>query len=123
MARGRRRGSADKGCGRIQRPADAGADKVDHLAPPSFEEGLVESHTAYEHREYGQDTRPLAALLLAHGKAMEGRGLGSMWAGRYNRGYLCANSLRYMEAFNVPQKESMATPGLGSVDVGLSPEG
>ena len=93
------------------------------LAPLSLEEGLVESHAAYEHREYGQDTRPLAALLLAHSKAMEGKGLGSMWAGRYNCGYLCANSLRYMEAFNVPKKENMAIPGLSGVEAGLAPEG
>ena len=32
------------------------------------------ARASYEHREYGQDTRPLAALLLAHGKAMEGKG-------------------------------------------------
>ena len=49
----------------------------------SVEEEFVEGHEAYEHREYGNDTRPVAALLLAHSKAMEAKGLGSMWAGRY----------------------------------------
>lgn len=85
----------------------------------SVEEEFVESHAAYEHREYGLDTRPLSALLLAHSKAMESKGLGSMWAGRYNRGYLCLNSLRYMEAYNIPQRENMAIQGLSGVDAGL----
>ena len=89
----------------------------------SVEEEFVEGHEAYEHREYGNDTRPVAALLLAHSKAMEAKGLGSMWAGRYNRGYLCPNSLRYIEASNQPQYENMAIPGLDSVQAGRSPEG
>lgn len=89
----------------------------------SVEDEFVEGHEAYEHREYGNDTRPIATLLLAHSKAMEAKGLGSMWAGRYNRGYLCPNSLRYIEAYNQPQYENMAIPGLNSVEAGLSPEG
>jgi pentatricopeptide repeat protein len=89
----------------------------------SVDEELVEGHEAYEHREYGNDTRPVTALLLAHSKAMEAKGLGSMWAGRYNRGYLCPNSLRYIEAYNQPQYDNMAIPGLNSVEAGLSPEG
>jgi len=89
----------------------------------SIEEEFVEEHEAYEHREYGNDTRILSALMLAHSKAMEPKGLGSMWAGKINRGYLCPNSLRYIEAYNIPQMENMAIPGLDSVKAGLSPEG
>ncbi|KAL7543836.1 hypothetical protein ACHAXR_013184 [Thalassiosira sp. AJA248-18] len=89
----------------------------------SIEEEFVEDHEAYEHREYGNDTRILSTLLLAHSKAMESKGLGSMWSGRYNRGYLCSNSLRYIEAYNRPQMENMAIPGLDSVKAGLAPEG
>ena len=77
---------------------------------------------AVTHRKYGQDTRPLAALVIAHNKAMEGRGVGSMWAGGYNHGYLCTSSLRYMEAFKVPRKENMATSGMNSTEAGLFPE-
>jgi pentatricopeptide repeat protein len=93
------------------------------LSLRTIEEEFVEGHEEYEHREYGNDTRPVATLLLAHAKAMEAKGLGNMWAGRYNRGYLCPNSLRYMEAYNQPQYENMAIPGLNSVEAGLSPEG
>ena len=89
----------------------------------TIEEEFEEEHAAYEHREYGTDTRILSALMLSHAKAMESKGLGSMWAGRYNRGYLCPNSLRYIEAYNLPQYENMAIPGLDSVKAGLSPEG
>lgn len=89
----------------------------------TIEEEFAEEHAAYEAREYGTDTRILSTLLLAHSKAMEARGLGSMWAGRYNRGYLCPNSVRYMEAYNLPQMENMAIPNLNSVEAGLSPEG
>lgn len=93
------------------------------LSLRTMEEDFVEGHEEYEHREYGNDTRPIATLLLAHSKAMEAKGLGNMWAGRYNRGYLCPNSLRYIEAYNQPQYENLAIPGLNSVDAGLSPEG
>ena len=99
----------------------SGASKAPALR--SIEEEFVEEHEAYEHREYGSDTRILSTLMLAHAKAMEPKGLGSMWAGKYNRGYLCHNSLRYMEAYNIPQMENMAIPGLDSVQAGLSPEG
>ena len=96
-----------------------------HKSPAllSIEEEFVENHKAYEYREYGTDTRILSALLLAHAKAMEPKGLGSIWAGKYNRGYLCENSLRWIEAYNIPQKANMAIPGISSVDAGLTPEG
>lgn len=89
----------------------------------SVEEEFMENHKAYEHREYGTDTRILTTLLLAHAKAMEPKGLGSIWAGSFNRGYLCENSLRWIEAYNIPQKPNMAIPGVSSVDAGLTPEG
>lgn len=89
----------------------------------STEEAFVDEHEAYELREYGTDTRILTTLLLAHSKAMEAKGLGSMWKGRYNRGYLCPNSLRYLEAYNHPQYENMAIPGLNPSEAGLSSEG
>ena len=89
----------------------------------SVEEEFVENHKAYTHREYGTDTRILNTLLLAHAKAMEPKGLGSIWAGSFNRGYLCENSLRWIEAYNIPQKANMAIPGISSVEAGLTPEG
>ncbi|KAL9182599.1 hypothetical protein ACHAXT_013251 [Thalassiosira profunda] len=89
----------------------------------SIEDEFADDHAAYEHREYGNDTRVPSALLLSHAKAMEPKGLGSMWKGRYNRGYLCHNSLRYLEAYNVPQKENLAIPDLDGTKAGLSSEG
>ena len=89
----------------------------------TIEEEYRENHKAYELREYGMDTRILSTLLLAHSRAMESQGLGSMWAGRFNRGYLCENSLRWIEAYNRPRYENMAIPGLSSVEAGLAAEG
>lgn len=97
------------------------ADKLPALL--SIEEEYMENHKAYENREYGTDTRILTTLLLAHAKAMEPKGLGSIWAGSFNRGYLDENSLRYIEAYNIPQKENMAITGVSSAEAGLSPEG
>jgi pentatricopeptide repeat protein len=92
-------------------------------APKTIEEEISENHKDYENREYGNDTRVLSALLLAHSKAMQPKGLGSMWAGKYNRGYLCENSLRYIEAYNIPQMKNQAIPGITSVEAGLTAEG
>lgn len=89
----------------------------------TIEEEFVENHKSYERREYGTDTRVLSTLLLAHSKAMEPQGLGSIWAGKYNRGYLCENSLRWIEAYNQPQMSNMAIPGITSVEAGLTAEG
>ena len=87
------------------------------------EEEFAENHKVYTQREYGTDTRILTTLLLSHANAMEAKGLGSIWAGSFNRGYLCENSLRWIEAYNIPQKANMAIPGVSSVDAGLTPEG
>lgn len=84
----------------------------------TIEEELVDNHKAYENREYGTDTRILTTLLLAHAKAMEPQGLGSMWTGKYNRGYLCENSLRWIEAYNQPKMQNLSIPGITSVDAG-----
>ena len=102
-----------------------GSSGADNTVPTlrSIEEEHRESHAAYENREYGTDTRLLSTLLLSHASAMEPKGLGSMWAGRYNHGYLCHNSLRYLEAYDRPQMENMAIKGLDSVEAGLTPEG
>jgi pentatricopeptide repeat protein len=89
----------------------------------TIEEEISENHKDYENREYGNDTRVLSALLLAHSKAMQPKGLGSMWAGKYNRGYLCENSLRYIEAYTIPKMKNMAIPGITSVEAGLTAEG
>ncbi|EJK49932.1 hypothetical protein THAOC_31136, partial [Thalassiosira oceanica] len=66
------------------------------LTAPSTSVGCVlaaaANHVAYESRECGDDTRPPSTLLLAHAKAMEAGGLGSL-----------------------PQYENLAIPGLDSV--------
>lgn len=91
--------------------------------PMTIEEEIAYKHKAYENREYGNDTRILSTLLLAHAKAMQPKGLGNVWAGRYNRGYLCENSLRYIESYNIPKMKNMAIPGITSVEAGLTAEG
>jgi len=89
----------------------------------TVEEEYKEQHQAYELREYGKDTRILNTLLLSHAKAMEAKGLGSMWAGQFNRGYLCENSLRWIEAFNIPKMVNDAIPGISHTEAGLAAEG
>ena len=68
-------------------PSLVGASNNTHAL--TQEEEFVQEHAAYEHREYGTDTRILSTLLRAHSKAMELQGVGSMWKGCYNHGYLC----------------------------------
>lgn len=89
----------------------------------TIEEEIADNHKEYENREYGYDTRVLSTLLLAHANAMQPKGLGSMWGGRFNKGYLCENSLRYIESYNIPKMKNKAIQGIDSVEAGLTAEG
>ncbi|GAX15437.1 hypothetical protein FisN_8Lh262 [Fistulifera solaris] len=71
---------------------------------------------SFEAREYGNDTRTLSGILHACALAVNKKGMGLMWQGRENKGYLCDNSLRLLTARRVPQYTSNAIPGEGTTD-------
>ena len=83
--------------------------------------GLVErdhsdKEISFAEREYGKDSRVLSAVLHASAVAAGPQGLGDMWQGRENRGYLCENSLRLLTARRVPRYENKEIPGQGRTD-------
>ena len=71
-------------------------------------------------REYGQnDTRTLSAILRACAQASDSNGVGRMWAGRENDGYLDADSLRLIQQYRQPQMRNTDIPGMSRLEVGM----
>lgn len=68
-------------------------------------------YPSYGEREYGKDTRVLSAILHACAQAVDMNGIGTIWQGRENKGYLCANSLRLIAAPKIPQYYDNSIPG------------
>ena len=66
---------------------------------------------SFGEREYGRDSRVLSAILLACARASDRNGVGTMWQGRENKGYLCINSLRLIAARWKPQMYDNEIPG------------
>lgn len=77
-----------------------------------------ERRPSFGEREYGKDTRVLSALMTACSQAID-RSLGTMWAGRDNKGYLCDNSLRRIKARPQPRYMDNSIPGVSNMDVAL----
>ena len=71
-------------------------------------------------KEGHRDTRKLSALLRANANAVEDRGLGDMWQGSYNKGFLCENSLRLLTARYVPKYVDKSIPGISGTESGLA---
>ncbi len=65
-----------------------------------------------------KDTRVLNALLRANANAMEERGLGDMWEGIENKGFLDENSLRLLNARYKPKYVDKSIPGASDKDSG-----
>lgn len=70
-------------------------------------------------REYGKDTRTISALMHASSQAMNKNGIGTIWAGRENLGYLCDNSLRLITTRWEPSYRDTSIPGMDSTKVGI----
>ena len=70
----------------------------------------------WQERVYGRDTRRLSALLHACSKAMEVNGLGNVWAGSTNLGYLDEWSLKAIETRPRPRYLDRSIPGMTTVD-------
>ncbi len=67
-----------------------------------------------------KDTRTLSALLRANANAMEPGGLGNMWKGIANKGFLCENSLRLINARYQPKYVDQSIPGISGTESGLA---
>jgi pentatricopeptide repeat protein len=74
----------------------------------------------YGEREYGKDTRALSALLRACANAVNSNGIGTIWAGSQNQGYLCENSLRLITTRWEPTYTDNSIPGVNSTKLGIS---
>jgi len=103
-----------------RRASEAIPDNQVKTSSSFLEEPIHKKFMTWEEREYGNDTRKLSALLYANARAIEIGGLGNMWSGHENRGYLCANSLRLIIARENPKMKDTSIPGMSSVETGLS---
>lgn len=78
-----------------------------------------EQNISFGEREYGRDTRVISALVHSCAQALNKNGLGTMWAGRENLGYLCENSLRLITTRWEPSYRDTSVPGIDSSKVGI----
>ena len=67
-----------------------------------------------------KDTRRLSALLFAFSSAMESGGLGDLWGGDWNKGFLCEETLFRLKQRQVPKYRDNSVPGVSGTDLGLS---
>jgi pentatricopeptide repeat protein len=81
--------------------------------------GGIKRNENFGEREYGTDTRVVSALMHASAQAMGDNGIGTIWAGRDNAGYLCENSLRLITTRWEPKYRKAGNPGVSSTKVGL----
>jgi len=70
-------------------------------------------------REYGKDTRVISAFVHSCAQALNRNGLGTIWAGKENLGYLCENSLRLITTRWEPSYRDTSVPGTNSTKVGI----
>lgn len=75
---------------------------------------------SFQEREYGKDTRSLSALLRACGQALHSNGIGTIWTGQENQGYLCENSLRLITTRWEPSYSKSSIPSEQSTKFGIS---
>ena len=73
-----------------------------------------------DEREYGKDLRIHSALMLSYANAMKKKGLGTLWAGIENKGYLCEQSLKLITTRREPLYHDSSIPGLSPLETGLS---
>jgi pentatricopeptide repeat protein len=74
----------------------------------------------YGEREYSKDTRTLSALLKACANAVNSNGIGTIWAGNQNQGYLCENSLRLITTRWEPTYTDNSIRGVNYTKLGIS---
>jgi hypothetical protein len=77
-------------------------------------------YPSFEQREYGKDSRPLSAVLHACAQAVDKNGIGTMWQGRENGGYLHEDSLRLLTARRLPKYHDTSIPGMTARQIAMS---
>ena len=73
----------------------------------------------FGNREYGKDTRVVSALIRSAAQAMNKNGIGDMWQGKENLGFLCDNSLRLITTRWEPSYRDTNIPGVNSTKLGI----
>ena len=95
--------------------SNSGLSTVGPSSRERVDENSVRIHNnavhAFGEREYGKDTRVLTAIARACASAAGKNGIGTMWQGRENEGYLCINSLRLLKTRGVPNYTDTSIPG------------
>ena len=81
---------------------------------------LPQYRESFAEREYGRDSRPLSALLRSCAQAMSSNGIGTIWAGKQNKGYLCENSQRLITTRWEPRYTDTSVPGVSSTKLGIT---
>lgn len=74
----------------------------------------------YHDQTLKKDTRTLTALLQANANALSSNGMGTLWAGKQNKGYLCENSLRFIQQRDLPKYMDKSIPGIDGSSSGLN---
>ena len=69
---------------------------------------------------FRSDTRKLTALLSSFSTAIESGGLGDLWGGSMNKGFLNEDTLFRLKQINAPTYHDNTIPGMSGTDVGLS---
>ena len=102
-------------------PLSSGQDKGQSLLITSGDsmgsDSLFDaSTTSVFEKEYGADSRVLSALLHTCATTAASTGMGDIWQGRENDGFLCLNSLRLINARRLPRYIKNDIPGQKASD-------
>jgi hypothetical protein len=106
----------------ILHPRDANDSNKNHnlvIIDQSSRNFNIPTVQAFGEREYGIDTRVVSALIRASAQAMDRNGIGTIWAGRDNGGFLCENSLRLITTRWEPSYRNTSVPGINTTKAGI----
>ena len=96
------------------------ATKCDDINLIHNSSGVKHKYTpTFSEREYGKDTRVFSALIHSYAQAMNSNGIGTIWAGRENLGFLCDNSLRLITTRWDPSYRDTTIPGMSTTKIGI----
>jgi pentatricopeptide repeat protein len=102
----------------VIRDETAVASDTNDYAPSSIQE-RKRLYPSYGEREYGKDTRALSALLRSCAQAVNSNGIGTLWQGSQNQGFLDENSLRLITTRGQPSYRDKSIPGVNTTKVGI----
>jgi len=111
-----------------QRPKQI-SDSTTFATLPSSETNAIFNQTKssepknisyYDDRQTTKDMRTITALLRANANAMESGGLGNLWSGHNNQGYLDEPSLRLLTTRPKPIYLNKSIPGMSDLEAGVT---